>query len=98
MQTIAINPKIKEIICEVRNLSGRGTPLAPRDLGEDELLFDVDATGAENLGLDSLDALEVSLRLEEEFGITIPDHVDPHDFATVRKLVSLVERLQAGQS
>jgi acyl carrier protein len=52
---------VKTIICEVWNFSPREAVLEPRDIAADEALFDVDKTGIATLGLDSLDALEISM-------------------------------------
>jgi len=82
-------------ICEVWNFSRREVVLKPEAVGADEALFDVDRTGQVTLGLDSLDALEIAMRLEETFDVRIPDDFDPHDIATPRAIARLVRRLAA---
>jgi acyl carrier protein len=60
---MAVTNSIKEELIKRLNL-----PYKPEDIHEDISLF-----GA-GLGLDSLDALEVVLCVENCFGIKIPDH------------------------
>ncbi len=51
------------------------------------------------LGLDSVDALELVVALEREFGIAIPStEVDDESFGSVAKVVSLVERLERSRA
>lgn len=50
----------------------------------------VDADLVEDLGLDSLDVVEVVLALEEEFGVEVPDS-DADKFKTVRNVVEYIE-------
>ena len=47
----------------------------------------------EDLGADSLDAMEMVTAVEEKFGITISDE-DAQKVKTVAELVALVEKLQ----
>ena len=44
----------------------------------------------EDLGLDSLDTVEIVMSLEDEFGIEVPDE-DAEKFQTVSDIVSYVE-------
>lgn len=53
--------KIKAILVDRLKLDR-----APESIGDDEALF-----GAEGLGLDSIDALELVLGVEQEFGVKI---------------------------
>ncbi len=46
----------------------------------------------EDLGIDSLDAVELSMALEEEFGIKIPDDELPN-LKKVSDIVALVDKL-----
>lgn len=52
--------KIKEIIAEQSNLKDKNS-------------LTMDTNLQEELGLDSLDAVEIIMRLEEEFDIQVPD-------------------------
>jgi acyl carrier protein len=55
-------------------------------IGDDEPLF-----GPEGLGLDSIDALELVLGLEQEFGVTIDDQqVGSQVLSTVNTIVDFV--------
>ncbi len=45
-----------------------------------------------DLGADSLDAVEIIMNLEEEFGVTVPD-VDASQIKTVGEIVKLIEDL-----
>jgi acyl carrier protein len=47
-----------------------------------------------DLGLDSLDTVEVTMGLEERFGVEIPD-TELEDVATVSDAVGLVEKKMA---
>ena len=61
METEKLKGKLKEQIIEYLNL----LELSPEDIKDDELLF-----GGE-LGLDSIDSLELIILLEREYGIKI---------------------------
>lgn len=72
-----------EVLDAIRDhLSGRGVD-ATKVVPEADLLRDLD--------LDSLDTMELTLGLEERFGIEIPDQ-DLEGLATVSDAVGLVER------
>jgi acyl carrier protein len=75
--------RIKRLIVTTLRLDGR----APETIGDDEALF-----GAAGLGLDSIDALELVVAIEREFGVSVPDgKVDPEVFRTVRTLAHWLE-------
>jgi acyl carrier protein len=65
------------------------TQLAERGVEADKVQYD--ANLAQDLGLDSLDTVEMTLGLEESFGIEIPDS-DLEDVATVGDAVDLIQR------
>lgn len=69
--------KIKNIIVE--NLG-----VSPEEVKLDSLLSD-------DLGADSLDAVEISMAIEEEFGIDIPDEV-LEKFKKVSDIVNFVNK------
>lgn len=79
--------RLKEIIVESLHLEGT----EPGSIGDREPLF------GDGLGLDSVDALELVVALEKEYGIRIrSDEIDPESFATVENLSRFVaERRQA---
>ena len=54
---------LKEMIIETSNLDD----IAPEEIGDDEALF------VEGLGLDSIDALELTVALELAYGVSITD-------------------------
>jgi acyl carrier protein len=57
-----LNTRLKQLIVETLKLDG----IRPEDIPDDESLF-----GSPRFGLDSIDALELVLRLEKEFGLKI---------------------------
>lgn len=59
-------------------------------LDADESIVSMDTDLMRDLEADSLDAVEVILGVEEEFGIEIPDE-DAENFSTVRDIVEYVE-------
>lgn len=68
-----------------------------REIIADELCVDIeqvvpDAKLVDDLGADSLDQIEVIMRLEEYFEIEMPDE-DTEPIATVADVVTLVRRL-----
>ena len=56
----------------------------------DESKITLDAKLKEDLELDSLDSVELSMSAEEEFGIEIPDE-DVMNFKTVNDIVNYIE-------
>ncbi len=79
---------IKQMIVRVLMLEG----VAPTDIPDDGPLF-----GA-GLGLDSVDALELAIHVEEAFGVKMPDDAGTRRaFASVRALAEfVVERRATG--
>jgi len=78
----ALEAQIKELIVEALMLED----IAPAEIDSEAPLF------IEGLGLDSIDALELAMALEERFGVHIED--DPEQnreiFASVRSLAAFV--------
>ena len=68
--------KVKEIIVDT--------------LSCEEAKVTLEASLADDLGADSLDAVEVNMALEEAFGISIPDEALA-DFKTVQDIVTYIE-------
>ncbi len=60
--------------------------MTPGDIDADEPLF------GEGLGLDSIDALEIAMAIEERFGVVTDDDPDANRerFASVRSLAKFV--------
>ena len=72
--------KVKKIIAET--------------IGYDEDSILMDSNLADDLGMDSLDAVELNMALEEAFEITISDE-DLVKFATVADIVNHIEAAKA---
>ena len=53
--------------------------------------LDMDTSMVNDLEADSLEAVEIIMALEEEFGIEIPDE-DAENFLTIRDMVEYLER------
>ena len=82
-QQESIRTELKKLIVATLNLVG----LTPDSIADDEPLF-----GA-GLGLDSVDALELVVALEKEYGISIASHeVDRSVFGSLGSLAAFVER------
>src|SRR5438876_407204 len=61
------------------------------DLAEPDNISDYEPLIGGRLGLDSLDALELAIRVEEEFGITIHTHEESHRaFASIASLTDFI--------
>lgn len=69
--------KVKEVIVDT--------------LGCDEEAVVLTANLKEDLNADSLDAVELSMALEEAFGLTIADE-DLMEFVTVKDIVNYIEK------
>ncbi len=81
--------RIKKLIVERLKLER-----APESIGDSEPLF-----GPEGLGLDSIDALELVLGLEQEFGVSVDDQqVGAQVLATVDQIAEFVSARQAAPS
>jgi acyl carrier protein len=80
--------KLKELLIERLKFED----MTPDDIGDDEPLF------AGGLGLDSIDALEIVVMLESEFGIKVKNESAARTyFRSVSSLADFVEqRLQQG--
>lgn len=62
------------------------------ELNIDESKITMDSTLNEDLGADSLDAVELIMALEDEFGVQVSDE-DAQGIHTVGDIVKLVEKL-----
>lgn len=82
--------EIKELLLAELNLPNRRV----EDLDETAPLF-----GAGGLGLDSIDALQIAMGVEERFGVRLPDGDGAKEvFASIRSLASFVANAKAGSS
>jgi acyl carrier protein len=83
MQAISgLESELKRLIVEALVLED----IAPEEIESEAPLF------VEGLGLDSIDALELAMALEERFGVKIEDDPDENRriFASVRSLAEFV--------
>lgn len=87
MTTQVTVDQLKSMIVRKLNLKG----VSAETLGDDEPLF------GQGLGLDSVDALELVLAIESEYGIQIQDaEVGKEAFASARSLHAFVAARRAG--
>ena len=63
MQLQDLKKKLKELLVSSLSLEG----VKPEDIKDDEILF------GEGLGLDSLDAVEIVVMLQRNFGLNVKD-------------------------
>jgi acyl carrier protein len=78
---------LKRLIVQRLRLEG----LTPEKIADDAPLF------GEGLGLDSVDALELVVGLEQEYGIVIKSHeIDKTIFTSVQTLADFVRTARAG--
>jgi acyl carrier protein len=89
MERDGLKRKLKELLITGLRLQD----VAPEGIADDQPIF------VEGLGLDSIDALELVVLIEEHFGIAIPDEeVGKHAFASIDALADYItaERARAG--
>jgi acyl carrier protein len=67
MQRSDLKREIKQLLVSELNLTGRD----PSGIDDDAPLFGESRSGG--LGLDSLDALQIAMLVEEKFGIRVPE-------------------------
>lgn len=78
--------RVKRVLIDSLRLEG----MTPDAIGDDEPLF------GEGLGLDSVDALELVVALEKEYGVRIDsESMRREDFTSVATLTGFIERLSA---
>jgi acyl carrier protein len=81
-----VKAKLKEIIISELNLEGK----APDDIDDTAPLF------GEGLGLDSLDALQLAMAVEEHFGVQVPEGDEARPiFASVNALADHIVKQSA---
>jgi acyl carrier protein len=88
METLeSLEAELKVMIIEVLALED----LTPEDIETDQTLF------VEGLGLDSIDALEIAMALEERYGAVMEGDVEENRqyFASVRALAAFVTESRA---
>lgn len=81
-----LKQRIKQVIVERLNLQ-----VAPNEIKDDQPLF------GEGLGLDSIDALELVVGIEQAFGVKIEDEaVGAKALGSVDNLAAFVQSKRAG--
>lgn len=77
-----LEEELKKLIVECLALED----VSPQDIGTDEQLF------VEGLGLDSIDALELSMEMEERYGVEFDEDPDQNReiFQSVKTLAAFV--------
>lgn len=89
MDLSQLRSDLKSLIVSELNLQGRD----PQAIDDDAPLF------GEGLGLDSLDALQLAMSVEERFGVRIPEGDEARPiFRSVSALAEYVGRMRAGGS
>lgn len=87
MDPADVRQKLKELLVTELNLEGK----SPADIDDAASLF-----GDGGLGLDSLDALQLAMSVEERFGVRIPEGDEARSiFASVNALADHIVRAKA---
>lgn len=74
-------PKVKQMIIDALRIEG----MTPDEIDNDAPLF------GEGLGLDSIDALQLVVAMEKEFGVVVPDAATGTTvFASVRAIAAYI--------
>ena len=85
--TASLREDLKRLIVETLRME----EISPEDIADDEPLF-----GDEGLGLDSVDALELVVHIEEKYGIQIEDEeVGRKVFASINSLADFIQEKTA---
>jgi acyl carrier protein len=81
-----VRQQLKELMVSELNLEGK----SPADIDDAGPLF------GEGLGLDSLDALQLAMSIEERFGVRVPEGDEARPvFASVNSLTDYIIRAKA---
>ncbi len=84
MPSSALTSEIKTLLVSELNLSGKD----PQAIADDAPLF-----GEGGLGLDSLDALQIAMLVEERFGVRVPEGDEARPiFRSVSTLAEFIEQ------
>jgi acyl carrier protein len=79
----SLSLRLKRLIVDTLRL----TEVRPEDIPDDEPLL-----GSSRLGLDSIDALELVVAVEKQFGIKIANSEEAHEsLASIARLASFIE-------
>lgn len=84
--------EIKRLIVSELNLRGR----EPESIEDDSALFGEGRDAREGLGLDSLDALQLAMAIEERLGVRIPEGDEARAiFRSVRAIAAHVAKVRS---
>jgi acyl carrier protein len=87
MNTRDVRSELKQLIVSELNLKGR----SPDTIEDDAPLF------GSGLGLDSLDALQLAMIIEEKLGVRIPEGAEARViFQSVRSIANYIAKVQSG--
>lgn len=86
LQRRELNERIKTLIVNALELSGEAAQIT-----DDQPLF------GRGLGLDSLDALELVVGIEEQFEVSVSDD-DVSSLSTVNKIADYIQAFQEGRT
>jgi acyl carrier protein len=87
MDTAPLRAELKQLIVSELNLKGR----EPESIEDDAPLF------GGGLGLDSLDALQLAMSIEEKMGVRIPEGDEARAiFRSVRAIAEHVAKVRSG--
>jgi acyl carrier protein len=93
MQPSDLKREIKQLLVVELNLAGR----EPSSIDDEAPLFGESRDGG--LGLDSLDALQVAMLIEEKFGVRVPEGDEARPiFRSVGSLAAFVTRERGAQA
>jgi acyl carrier protein len=85
MNLAEVRQKLKQLIVTELNLEGK----SPEDIDDSAPLF------GEGLGLDSLDALQLAMSIEEAFGVRIPEGEEARSiFASVEAIAAHIVQVK----
>lgn len=87
MSASALKNDLKALLVAELNLAGKD----PRAIADDAPLF-----GEGGLGLDSLDALQIAMLVEERFGVRVPEGDEARSiFRSVTSLAEFIEQAKS---
>jgi len=88
MDPSQLRSELKRLVVAELNLKGRD----PESIGDDQALF-----GEGGLGLDSLDALQLAMVIEEKLAVRIPEGDEARAiFRSVRALADHIAKVRGG--
>jgi acyl carrier protein len=95
MDESQLRSELKELIVKELNLQGRD----PATIDDDALLFGPPPSSTTCLALDSLDALQLAMSVEERFGVRVPEGDEARPiFRSVRTLAAHICSTRADAS